>query len=86
KGISKQRRALPISAKAVKSQTGVTVCHDTIWRKLQRNGVHGYHPRRKPIHKKAHLEFARAHLWVALHPVNNISLYYSGHDWKHKST
>uniref|UniRef100_A0A8C6M786 Uncharacterized protein n=1 Tax=Nothobranchius furzeri TaxID=105023 RepID=A0A8C6M786_NOTFU len=31
-------------AKAVESQAGVTVSHDTIWRTPQRNGMHGNHP------------------------------------------
>ncbi|CAI9541202.1 unnamed protein product [Staurois parvus] len=52
-------------AKEVESQTGVTVSCDTIWRALQRNGMHGCLPRMKPLlkpmHKIAHLEFARAH-------------------------
>ncbi len=52
-------------SKEVESQTGVTISHDTIRRTLQRNGMHGCHPRKKPLlkprHKKAHLEFARAH-------------------------
>ncbi|CAI9540579.1 unnamed protein product, partial [Staurois parvus] len=47
-------------AKEVESQTGVIVSHDTI-----RNGMHGCHPRGKPllkpVHKKAHLDFARTH-------------------------
>ncbi len=52
-------------SKEVESQTGVTICCDTIRRTLQRNGMHGCCPRKKPLlkprHKKAHLEFARAH-------------------------
>ncbi len=52
-------------SKEVESQTGVTISRDTLWRTLQRNGMHGCRPRKKPLlkprHKKAHLEFARAH-------------------------
>ncbi len=52
-------------SKEVENQTGVTISRDTIRRTLQRNGMHGYHPRKKPLlksrHKKARLEFARAH-------------------------
>ncbi len=52
-------------SKEVESQTGVTISRDTICRTLQRNSMHGCHPRKKPLlkprHKKAHLEFARAH-------------------------
>ncbi len=52
-------------SKEVESQTGVTISHDTIRRTLQRNGMHGCRPRKKtllkPRHKKARLEFARAH-------------------------
>ncbi len=52
-------------SKEVESQTGVTISRDTIRRTLQRNGMHGWRPRKKPLlkprHKKARLEFARAH-------------------------
>ncbi len=52
-------------SKEVESQIGVTISRDTIRRTLQRNGMHGCHPRKKsllkPRHKKACLEFARAH-------------------------
>ncbi len=52
-------------SKEVESQTGVTISRDTILRTLQRNGMHGCHPRKKPLlkprYKKARLEFAGAH-------------------------
>ncbi len=52
-------------SKEVESQTGVTISRDTIQRTLQRNGMHGCRPWKKPLlkprHKKARLEFARAH-------------------------
>ncbi len=52
-------------SKEVERQTGVTISRDTIRLTLQRNGVHGCRPRKKPLlkprHKKARLEFARAH-------------------------
>ncbi len=52
-------------SKEVESQTGVTISRDTIRRTLQRNGMHGCSPWKKPLlkprHKKARLEFARAH-------------------------
>ncbi len=52
-------------SKEVESQTGVTISRDTRRRILQRNGMHGCRPRKKPLlkprHKKARPEFARAH-------------------------
>ncbi len=60
---NRQASSLQLS-KEVESQTGVTISRDTIWRTLQRNGMHGCSPRKKPLlkprHKKARLEFARA--------------------------
>ncbi len=52
-------------SKEVESQAGVTISRDIIRRTLQSNGMHGCRPRKKPLlkprHKKARLEFARAH-------------------------
>ncbi len=52
-------------SKEVESQTGVTISRDTIRHTMQRNGMHGCRPRKKPLlkprQKKARLEFARAH-------------------------
>ncbi len=41
-------------SKEVESQTGVTISRDTIWRTLQRNGMHGCRPRKKPLLKPRH--------------------------------
>ncbi len=63
--VKENRHASSLQFKEVESQTGVTISRDTIRRTLQRNGVHGCRPRKKPLlkprHKKACLEFARAH-------------------------
>ena len=53
-------------SREVASATGVTVSGDTIRRTVQRNGMHGCRPGKKPLlkpsHEKARLEFARAHV------------------------
>ncbi len=64
--VEENRHAISLQlSKEVESQTGVTISRDTIRRTLQRNGMHGCRPRKKPLlkprHKKARLEFARAH-------------------------
>ncbi len=41
-------------SKEVESQTGVTISRDTIRRTLQRNGMHGCRPRKKPLLKPRH--------------------------------
>ncbi len=41
-------------SKEVESQTGVTISHVTIRRTLQRNGMHGCRPRKKPLLKPRH--------------------------------
>ncbi len=41
-------------SKEVESQTGVTISRDTIQRILQRNGMHGCRPRKKPLLKPRH--------------------------------
>ncbi len=41
-------------SKEVESQTGVTISHDTIRCPLQRNGMHGCRPRKKPLLKPRH--------------------------------
>ncbi len=66
RGVEENRHASSLQlSKEVESQTGVTISRDTIRRTLQRNGMHGCRPRKKPLlkprHKKARLEFARAH-------------------------
>ncbi len=51
-------------SKEVESQTGVTISRDTICRTLQRNGMHGCRPRKKPPKAQAQKSpprFARAH-------------------------
>ncbi len=41
-------------SKEVESQIGVTISRDTIQRTLQRNGMHGGRPRKKPLLKPRH--------------------------------
>ncbi len=41
-------------SKEVESQTGVTISRDPIRRTLQRNGMHGCRPRKKPLLKPRH--------------------------------
>ncbi len=41
-------------SKEVESQNGVTISRDTIQCTLQRNGMHGYRPRKKPLLKPRH--------------------------------
>ncbi len=66
KRVEENRHASSLQlSKEEESQTGVTISRDTIQRTLQRNGMHGCRPRKKPLlkprHKKARLELARAH-------------------------
>ncbi len=50
---NQQASSLQLS-KEVESQTGVTISLDTIRRTLQRNGMHGCRPRKKPLLKPRH--------------------------------
>ncbi len=63
--VEENRHASSLQLSKEESQTGVNISRDTIRRTLQRNGMHGCRPRKKPLlkprHKKARLEFARAH-------------------------
>ncbi len=43
-------------SKEVESQTGVTISRDTIRRTLQRNGMLGCRPRKKPLLKPRHIK------------------------------
>ncbi len=45
-------------SKEVESQTGVTISRDTIQRTLQRNGMHGCRPRKKPLLKPRHKKYS----------------------------
>ncbi len=52
--VEENRHAISLQlSKEVESQTGVTISRDTIRRTLQRNGMHGCHPRKKPLLKQA---------------------------------
>ncbi len=54
KRVEENRHASSLQLSKVESQTRVNISHDTIRNTLQRNGMHGCHPRKKPLLKPRH--------------------------------
>ncbi len=65
-------------SKEVESQTRVTISRDTIRRTLQRNGMHGCRPRKKPLLKPRHKKASQGLPGPMLTKMKTTGTLYSG--------